>query len=64
MNIMISNMQAAKPHQKSINPRILNLLTRLNEYSHVTNATCLDLKLTTFGVPEVIISLTLTIRQK
>jgi len=64
MNIMISNMQAAKSNQKSINPRILNLLTRLNGYSHVTNATCLDLKLTTFGIPEVIISLTLTIRQK
>lgn len=64
MNIMISNMQAAKSNQKSINPRILNLLTRLNGYSHVTNATCLDLKLTTFGIPEVIMSLTLTIRQK
>lgn len=64
MNIMISNMQAAKSNQKSINPRILNLLTRLNGYSHVTNATCLDLQLTTFGIPEVITSLTLTIRQK
>lgn len=64
MSIMISNMQAAKTLKKSINPRILNLLTRLNGYSHVTNATCLDVKLTTFGVPEGIMSQALTIRQK
>jgi len=52
MNIMISNIQAEKSHKKSINPRILNLLTRLNGYTHVTNETCLDIKLTTFGIPE------------